>query len=99
VQQSLTILIAEGFATAASLHEATGHQVFIAFDAGNLVNVAKIIRAKNPDAEIIICGDNDLSGVGQKAARSAALACGGKYIIPDTVGHDWNDSINAGAAL
>lgn len=93
-KKSPTVLIAEGFATAASLHEATGHQAFIAFDAGNLANVAKIIRAKNPDAEIIIMGDNDESGTGNKAAREAALVCGGKYLLPPTVGHDWNDALN-----
>jgi putative DNA primase/helicase len=94
-KKSPTILIAEGFATAASLHEVTGHQVFIAFDAGNLVNVAKIVMAKNPGAEIIIMGDNDASGIGQAAARSAALAIGGKYLLPKTVGQDWNDALNA----
>jgi putative DNA primase/helicase len=38
--------------------------------------------------------DNDVSGVGQTAAREAALAIGGKYLIPDTTGFDWNDEIN-----
>ncbi|POZ52986.1 toprim domain-containing protein [Methylovulum psychrotolerans] len=98
-KKTAKVLIAEGFATAASLHEATGNQVFIAFDAGNLANVAKIVRAKNPDAEIIIMGDHDANGTGQQAARAAALACGGKYLIPPTVGQDWNDCVNAGAAL
>jgi putative DNA primase/helicase len=88
-----TILVAEGFATAASLHENKGLQTFVAFDAGNLECVAKIIRAKLPDVQIIIAGDNDESGVGQKAARAAALAVGGTYIIPDTVGMDWNDAL------
>ena len=98
-KQSAVILIAEGFATAASLYESTGNQVFIAYDAGNLIHVARIIRAKNPTAEIIIAGDNDVSGTGQTAARAAALAINGKYIIPPTVGHDWNDHINAGGVL
>jgi len=97
-KKSETVLIAEGFSTAASLYEATGNQVFIAFDAGNLVNVAKIVRAKRPDAEIIIMGDNDLSGTGQDAARAAALACGGKYLIPPEPGTDWNDVISGKGA-
>jgi len=97
-KKTTTVLIAEGFATAASLYEATGNQTFIAFDAGNLANVAKTVRAKNPDAEIIIMGDNDESGTGQKAAHFAALACGGKYLIPPVIGYDWNDAINAGVA-
>jgi putative DNA primase/helicase len=90
-----TLLIAEGFATAASLHENKGLQTFVAFDAGNLEAVAKIIRAKLPDAQIIIAGDNDESGVGQSAARAAALAVGGTYIIPESVGMDWNDVLTA----
>jgi len=98
-KKTATVLIAEGFATAASLYEHTRHQTFIAFDAGNLANVAKIVRAKNPDAEIIICGDNDGNRTGQKAARAAALACGGKYLIPDVIDSDWNDKINAGVRL
>jgi putative DNA primase/helicase len=89
------ILIAEGFATGASLYEDSGHHTVIAFDAGNLIHVAQIIRAQNPDAEIIIAGDNDISGVGQKAARSAALAVNGKYIIPPTPGMDWNDYLTS----
>lgn len=90
-----TILIAEGFATAASLFEYHGLQTYVAFDASNLVDVAKVVRTKYPDSEIIICGDNDLSGVGQTKARAAALAIGGKYYVPPTPGHDWNDAINA----
>ncbi|MGZ4993539.1 MAG: toprim domain-containing protein [Methylobacter sp.] len=88
-----TILIAEGYGTGCSLFEHQGLQTVIAFDSGNLINVAQIIRAKHPKAEIIIAGDNDENGVGQKAARSAAVAIGGKYIIPPTLGHDWNDHL------
>ena len=86
-----TVLIAEGFATAATLHEQTGKQVFIAFDAGNLDPVTKIVRAKLPDVEIIIGGDNDESGKGQQCARAAAIAVNGKVLIPPRVGEDWND--------
>ncbi|WP_262965384.1 toprim domain-containing protein [Methylobacter psychrophilus] len=89
------ILIVEGWATGASLYEATGHFTIVAFSAGNLTAVAIQIRKHHQDKEIIICGDNDLSGVGQLAARSAALAIAGKYILPPTIGHDWNDSLNS----
>lgn len=98
-KKSNRVLIAEGYATAASLHEATGNQVFIAFDAGNLSNVARIVRAKNPTADIIIAGDNDLSNTGQNAARLAALAVNGKYIIPPIAGMDWNDYLTSGGTL
>ena len=86
------ILICEGFATGASLFENNGYMTVVAFDASNLKDVAILIKSLRPDAEIIIGGDNDLSGTGQKAARSAALACGGKYILPPTLG-DFNDHL------
>jgi putative DNA primase/helicase len=89
------ILICEGFATGASLHEWFKQPVIVAFNAGNLEPVANRIRALYPNHEIIICGDNDESGVGQKAARVAALACGGRYLLPPVVGQDFNDAINA----
>jgi putative DNA primase/helicase len=53
------LYICEGFATAASIYEAVGVPVVVAFDAGNLKPVAEIIRAKYPSASIIIAGDND----------------------------------------
>jgi putative DNA primase/helicase len=89
------ILIAEGFATAASLYESSGYLAIVAFDAGNLKEVAKNIKKLQSDSVIIICGDNDLSGVGQTKAIDAALAIGGKYLIPETIGHDWNDTLTA----
>ena len=85
------ILICEGFATGASLFQESGERVVIAFDAGNLLPVAKNIRKSSPDSEIIICGDNDKSGIGQTKAREAALAIGGKILIPLIPESDWND--------
>ena len=49
-----TLCIAEGYATGASIHEATGFAVAIAFNAGNLLPVAKAIRAKFPDMRLIV---------------------------------------------
>lgn len=88
------ICVAEGFATGASVHEATEYAVAVAFNAGNLEPVAKAMRAKFPDARIIICGDNDESGIGQKKAKQAAAAVGGDVSIPPEVG-DWNDHLAA----
>ncbi len=88
------ILIAEGFSTAASLHEETGHYVAIALDKGNLLPTAQVLRRLYAKAVIIVCGDNDADGGGQRAARDAAVACGGTYKIPATVGTDWNDVLN-----
>ncbi|MBW4057080.1 MAG: DUF3987 domain-containing protein, partial [Proteobacteria bacterium] len=57
-----TLLICEGYATGASLHEATGHAVAVAFDAGNLKLVAEALRIKYPALRLIICADNDQWG-------------------------------------
>lgn len=54
------LCIAEGYATGASVHEATGCAVAVAFNAGNLEAVAKALRAKFPQARIVICADNDI---------------------------------------
>ncbi|MFI3186474.1 MAG: toprim domain-containing protein, partial [Methylococcaceae bacterium] len=78
-EQTDKILICEGFATGASLFEESSYLTIIAFDAGNLKEVAINIRALSPDSEIIICADNDLSGVGQSKAIDAASTISGKY--------------------
>jgi len=88
------ILICEGFGTGASLFESTYNPVYVAFSAGNLKAVAGYVRTLYPMNNIIIMGDNDLSGVGQDAAKQAALSIGGKYLIPESIGYDWNDVIN-----
>ncbi len=100
---SQRILIAEGFATGASLYEESGQRIVVAFDAGNLLPVAKNVRELSPDTEIIICADNDLptkeypAGIGQAKARDAALAISGKILIPATPGTDWNDVLTGGS--
>jgi putative DNA primase/helicase len=74
--------IAEGFATGASIHEATGHAVVVAFDAGNLRKIAEALRAKNPDAVIVLCADDDETGTGKRKATEAAQAVGGLLAMP-----------------
>ena len=53
------ILLAEGYATAASLHEATGYTAVCAFDLGNLGPVFQALQTLYPEREIILCADND----------------------------------------
>ena len=83
------IIIAEGYSTAASIHEATGHTVIVAFDAGNLVPVAEIIRKKyGTDLEIVIAADNDqwkpeVGNIGIEAATNAAIEIDAKVAIPE----------------
>ena len=80
------LLIAEGYATAASLHLATGHACLVAFNAGNLEAVARMARERYPDREIILCADNDVRpddrpNTGVEAATKAAQAVGGKLAV------------------
>lgn len=77
-----TLCIAEGWATGASIHAATGQAVAVAFNAGNLEPVAEALRTKYPQKKIIICGDVDASGVGQAKAQEAAKSVGGAVALP-----------------
>lgn len=77
--------IAEGYATAASIHAATGYPVAVAFDAGNLESVARALRAKYLDLKLIVCADDDCrtdGNPGLTKAIEAALAVGGLLAIP-----------------
>jgi putative DNA primase/helicase len=80
------ICIAEGLATAASIHEATGYTAIIAFNAGNLRSVAEAIVKTSSGAELIICADDDLKSkagnVGVQRATEAARSVGAKLAIP-----------------
>lgn len=75
--------IAEGYATAASVHEATGHAVYVALNAGNMQAVASTVT----DAGYV-AADNDShkQSTGEKAARATGLP----YAMPPEPG-DWND--------
>ena len=53
------LIVCEGFATGASIHECTGHAVAVAFNAGNLEAVALALRSKYPTLKIIIAADDD----------------------------------------
>lgn len=74
------VLLAEGWATACSLHLATGYPVCIAFDAGNLPPVAQLLRERYPAACLVICADDDPKGT--HYARQAATLTGGKIALP-----------------
>ena len=53
------IIIVEGYATGASIHEATGETVIVAVDSGNLLTVTQAIDAKYPKSTILLAADND----------------------------------------
>jgi putative DNA primase/helicase len=66
-----TVLLAEGYATAATLYESTGHATACAFNAGNLVPVARALRAKFPRLRIIVCADQDTKTPGNPGLTKA----------------------------
>jgi putative DNA primase/helicase len=98
------VIICEGWATGASLHEATGQPVAAAMDAGNLGPVARYLRGQYPAASIIIVADNDdrpgrNTNPGVSAATKAASAIDARLAIPPVPG-DANDlacGLGAGA--
>jgi putative DNA primase/helicase len=75
------LILAEGFATAATIHEATGHPVTVCGFAGNLQPVAMAARAAFPEAVLIVAGDAD--PVGRQKALAAAEAVQGQAVFPD----------------
>lgn len=96
------IVIAEGYATGATIHHATGLNVLVAYTAGNLEAVATWAHSKQPERLVIIAADYDLpnkihtgdGGTGVAMANRAAQAVGGKVAIPPHthgVKVDWND--------
>ena len=92
------ILICEGWATGATLHEETGHPVLCAMNAGNLLPVATAARSAWAGAELVICADNDRQTEGNPGvtyATAAAKATGAKLIVPEfpegVAGSDFND--------
>lgn len=99
------VVVAEGYATAATMKEATGLPTVAAFDSGNLKSVVTSLKEQNPDRLIIVAGDNDhhlprrvenpLPNVGKEKATEAAKAVDGVLLLPDfsagDKGTDWND--------
>ncbi len=71
------IVIAEGYATAASIHQATGKPVLVAFNAGNMVTISeRLAKTLPPEVSVTIAVDNDASQTGIKKARQAAAHFG-----------------------
>jgi putative DNA primase/helicase len=79
------LAICEGYATGATIHEDTGHAVAVAFNAGNLLPVAKALRTKYPCITLVLCADDDWKTEGNPgltAATEAARAVGGLLAVP-----------------
>lgn len=98
VEGAKTLVLAEGFATGATIFEQTGLTVLCALSASNLVNVAQIIRNMRPKVDLLICGDDDRhseTNAGRTFATKAAEITGARLAFPsfepDEIGTDFND--------
>jgi putative DNA primase/helicase len=101
LENSEQIFICEGYATGATIHECTSTPVVVAFDTSGLKPVAKLLRAKYPDAKIVVCADNDqfhenCVNPGVEKATEAAKEAGAYVVKPEfkdlsTKPTDFND--------
>lgn len=92
--------IVEGYATGASVHEATGQGVFVALDTSNLAAVVKAARKLYPSIRLVIAADNDRlkTDAGRVAAEKAASGDAHCSVIvahfDGDEGTDFNDLAN-----
>ncbi|MGR7527619.1 primase-helicase zinc-binding domain-containing protein [Klebsiella aerogenes] len=90
-QAGKRLWIAEGYATALTVHHLTGETVMVALSSVNLLSLASLARQKYPACQIVLAADRDLNGDGQSKAAVAAGACEGVVALPPVFG-DWNDA-------
>lgn len=74
------LVIGEGVATVAAVRRATGLPGIAAMTADNVPTIARMIRARCPDLQLIIAADDDAKGVA--AARQAAAETGAALALP-----------------
>ncbi|EBG2378921.1 DNA primase, partial [Salmonella enterica subsp. enterica] len=90
-QAGKRLWIAEGYATALTVHLLTGETVMVALSSVNLLSLASLACQKYPACQIVLAADRDLNGDGQIKAAAAAGACEGVVALPPLFG-DWNDA-------
>ncbi len=106
LDEAETILICEGWATGATLHEDTSYPVVVALNAGNLMAVSKTLRCRFPDGDLVICGDDDRltkGNPGRTKATEVAHAIDARVCFPILCGcctcKDFNDAANCPASI
>ena len=85
IQGAQALCVVEGFSTGVTIYEATQLPVAIAFNAGNLLAVSKLMRLKFPNLMLILCADDDFrveGNPGLRQANEAAEAINGLLAIP-----------------
>lgn len=95
-QATKRIILCEGYATGASLFEATNYLVFVCFDIGNIRTVCEQLREEYPCVEVIIASDFDLNTSDQAGLINGLILAkqfGLRFVFPTQVqeGSDWND--------
>ena len=83
---SPVVVIAEGYATAATIAKHGKVQALAAYDSGNLLSVATALHQRYPDKVIVIAGDDDHgieNNPGREKALAAAEAVAGVAIFPN----------------
>lgn len=85
------VRIAEGYSTAVSIWMATHDTVYIAFNAGNLYEVASAVKQMHPDEKIIICADDDTESTGNAGRTKAMQAAQGLGLDVVFAGEGIND--------
>jgi putative DNA primase/helicase len=90
--------IAEGIETALAAAQLFAVPTWAALNAGG-------VERFEPPADIkrlVVFGDNDVNGTGQRASYALASRLSGRFEIdvriPETPGTDWNDALRCGAA-
>jgi putative DNA primase/helicase len=98
VRRDGVLLIAEGYATAASLHETTGQAVAYAFSANNLGKAGKLLRKHYAKLKILFCADDDYLTDGNPGISAASKASaeieGSNWTKPDFTNADGIDQRN-----
>lgn len=98
IRREGVLLVAEGYATAASLHEATGQAVAYAFSANNLVKAGKQLRKQYPRLKLLFCADDDYLTDGNPGVTAAVQATaeieGAAWIKPNFTDESGNDLRN-----
>lgn len=97
IEPGKVMYVAEGYSTAATIHEATGQAVAMAFNCGNLKTVAEALSDLHPEARLVVACDNDTATEGNPGltkGREAAAGVGAPYCLPTFTsgqGTDFND--------
>lgn len=93
--QTTRVILCEGYATGATIHEATHETVFVCLDINNVITVAQELKEKYPHVEVIFATDYDLDKMQAGLINTLiyAVQLGFKFIFPTAVknGSDWND--------